>query len=419
VFIVQHAWALNANFKPNHRIVLTAFGFGYEAVRQLPSEGLEEFTRNTGIQLDFVPAWGDSKAQLQIAERTLESHMSTPDIYLIDTIWIGRLARHLLDLGPYLDADAHAQFPQLVKNDTVDGRVIALPWYLNVGMLYYRADLLKKYGYKRPPSSWQELETMASRIQQGERAHGTTDFWGYLFQGASYEGLTCNALEWQVSFGGGQIIESDGTVTVNNPKAAKAFGTVATWIGRISPPSVLSYTELDSLNAFRSGKAAFLRYWSSGYKVLSNQPAIRGNFDVTVLPSGPDRHAQAMGGFQLAVSAYSTHPREAAQAILYLAGSYIQKRRALQEGYLPTLPKLLDDPEVRSAVPETRALISAGVDPWISRPSTVADALYSDVSRIYYEGVHSILSRERRSDEVLRDIQEQMIALSPRFHLHK
>ena len=130
---------------------------------------------------------------------------------------------------------------------------------MNVGMLYYRTDLLKKYGYRKPPDTWDELESMSARIQQGERAAGNRDFWGYVWQGAAYEGLTCDALEWQESFGGGRIIEADRAISVNNPAAAQALAKAQGWVGTISPKGVLSYTESDSMAVFRAGNAAFLR----------------------------------------------------------------------------------------------------------------------------------------------------------------
>lgn len=406
--------ALSASAKP---VVLTVAGLGPEAARQLSQEALEEFTRKTGIQVEFVPAWGDSTDQLALTLRALNGHFPTPDIYMIDVLWPATLANRLLDLKPYLDAGAHDQSAELLKNDTVNGRLVALPFYLNVGTLYYRADLLKKYGYKHPPNTWDEMQQMAARIEKGERAAGNRDFWGYVFQGAAYEGLTCNALEWQMSFGGGHIIEPDGTVSVNNVRTAQALRRVRGWVGSISPPSVLSYTESDSLNAFRSGNAAFLRYWSSGYNSVANSSALRGRCQMTVLPSGPRGRAQTMGGFQLAVSAYSKHPREAAQLVVYLTGTHVQKCRALQEGYLPTLPRLYDDPELLRSVSAANVLKSVGLTGWVARPSTTAGSRYAQVSRIYYQGVHSILTGQRRVEDVLADVEQQLLAVSPNFHL--
>lgn len=413
VFIVL-TQAVSASAKP---VVLTVAGLGTEAARQLSDEGLQEFTRETGIQVEFVPAWGNSTDQLALTLRALNGHFPTPDIYVIDVLWPATLGRHLLNLQPYLDTDAREQSAQLLKNDTVDGRLVALPFYLNVGTLFYRADLLKRYGYKHPPSTWEEMQLMAARIEKGERAAGNPDFWGYVFQGAAYEGLTCNALEWQMSFGGGQIIEPDGTVSLNNARTAQALRKVRGWIGFISPPSVLSYTESDSLNAFRAGNAAFLRYWSSGYSSLANSSALRGRFQMSVLPAGPRGRAQAMGGFQLAVSAYSKHPREAAQLVMYLTGSHVQKCRALKDGYLPTLPRLYDDPELLRTVSAASVLKTVGLTGWVARPSTTAGSHYAEVSRIYYQGVHSILSGQRRVEETLADIEQQLLAVSPNFHL--
>lgn len=413
VFIVL-TQALIARAKP---VVLTVAGLGPEAARQLSHEGLQEFTHETGIQVEFVPAWGNSTDQLALTLRTLNSHFPTPDIYMIDVLWPATLGRHLLDLDPYIDAGAHEQSAELLKNDTVNGRLVALPFYLNIGTLYYRADLLKKYGYKHPPNTWEEMQQMAARIQKGERAAGNPNFWGYVFQGAAYEGLTCNALEWQMSFGGGHIIEPDGTVSVNNARTAQALYKVRAWVGAISPPSVLSYTESDSLNAFRLGNAAFLRYWSSGYNSLANSSALRGRVQMSVLPAGPRGRAQAMGGFQLAVSAYSKHPREAAQLVVYLTGAHVQKCRALEEGYLPTLPRLYDDSELLKNVSAVRVLKTVGLTGWVARPSTTAGSHYAEVSRIYYQGVHSILSGQRRVEDVLAEVERQLLAVSPDFHL--
>ncbi len=417
--LIQTGCGPHAHARPARRVVLTVAGFGYQATRQLPGEGLDEFTRKTGIQVDFIPAWGNSTDQLALTRRTLEGRFPTPDIYLIDAIWPGTLARHLLDLKPYLDKGTAEQPPELLKNDTVNGRLVALPLYLNVGMLYYRTDLLKKYGYRRPPNTWDELERMAARIQRGERVRGHAAFWGYVFQGAAYEGLTCNALEWQMAFGGGHIIEPDGTVSINNPQTAKALRKAANWVGSISPVSVLTYTESDSLNSFRSGNAAFMRYWSSGYNSIANSPAVRGRVEVTLLPSGSQGRAQTMGGFQLAVSAHSIYPREASQLVLYLTGSHVQRCRAIQEGYLPTVPRLYADPELLQAVPEAGVLRSVTLESWVSRPSTIAGDRYADASRIYYEGVHAILSRQRQAEDVLNTIEKQLLALVPGSHLSR
>ena len=399
---------------PAETTTLTVAGLGYQAAQRLSREGLDEFTRKARIRVDLVPAWGTSTDQLTLIRQTLGKHFSTPDVYLIDVIWPGTLHQDLLDLTPYLDEDARAHLPELLRNDTIDGRVVGLPFYMNAGLLYYRTDLLRKYGFSRPPHTWKELEKMAARIQSGERRAGHSGFWGYVWQGGAYEGLTCNALEWQASFGGGRIIEPDGTVSVNNPRTAQALSEAASWVGSISPPSVLSYREADSLNVFRSGNAAFLRYWSSGYRSASTaDSAVRGRFDVTLLPAGPHGRAQTMGGFELAVSRYSAHPREAAELVVYLTGSKAQKARAIQEGYLPTIPRLYADREVLAAVPEVKVVRESSRDSWVSRPSIAAE-MYSTVSRDYYTAVHRVLSRQCGPEKALNDLEKELAGLKLR-----
>ncbi|PYX84444.1 MAG: hypothetical protein DMG68_20795 [Acidobacteria bacterium] len=124
-----------------------------------------------------------------------------------------------------------AAAPDLISSYTVKDRVVALPYHADVGVLYYRTDLLTRYGYHIPPQTWSELEKMAFRIQEGERGAGDKDFWGFVWPGAADEGLTCLALEWQASEGGGRIIEANRTVSVNNENAVRAWQRAAHWIG--------------------------------------------------------------------------------------------------------------------------------------------------------------------------------------------
>ena len=154
------------------------------------------------------------------------------DIFQIDIIWPGILVEHAVDLEEYIpQEEIEAHFPAIVENNTVDGKLVGLPWFTGAGLLYYRTDLLEKYGYSGPPERWDNLEEIAQIIQAGERAEGNDNFWGFVWQGNNYEGLTANALEWQYSHNGGQIIEPDGTITVNNSNSVAALARAAAWVG--------------------------------------------------------------------------------------------------------------------------------------------------------------------------------------------
>ena len=393
--------------EPAPPVTLTILGLGLEAGAQLREDALDEFTGKTGTKVDLIPTLGTSSEQLTFALGRLNRKSPAPDIYVIDVIWPGTLHDHLLDLAPYLTADAGRHLAGLLDNGTVNQRVVSLPIYVNAGMLYYRADLLRKYGYPRPPATWRELERMASRIQKGERRVGKNAFWGYVWQGSSYEGLTCNALEWQASFGGGRIFEANRAVTVNNPRAAQAFENAASWVGSISPESVLSYTETDTLNVFCSGNAAFMRHWSSAFRGISRSMQA-GNVAVELLPAGPSGRAQSIGGFQLAVSRYTSHPREAAELVTYLTSPEVQSRRAVRRGYVPTYPHLYSDPTVASALPQVAVLERAKPENWVMRPSALAGSQYAEVSKAYYEAVHSILSGKAGASAALASLEQEL-----------
>src|SRR5580693_4126621 len=149
---------------------------------------LEQFTEETGFRVKLLPAPEGAVETLDAWRSLLESGAKIPDVYAVDVIWPGILAENLLDLKAFVPAqEIAAHFPELIANNTVNGKLVALPCLVDVGLLCYRT----------PPQTWQELETMAARIQAGERARGQKDFWGFVWEGAPSESVTCNALEWQ------------------------------------------------------------------------------------------------------------------------------------------------------------------------------------------------------------------------------
>ena len=207
VFLVMQACHKASQSAPVVTLTLIDQGWSSSDYQGRLNE-VAEFTRQTGIRVEFLPGPETAAEQLATWRKLLEGGANAPDVYGIDVIWPGILADNLLDLREYVpEQEIKAHFPELIANNTVNGRLIALPANLNEGALFYRVDLLRKYGYRAPPKRWEELEVMARRIQSGERANGNKDFWGFVWQGAPSEALTSNALEWQVSEGGGTILD--------------------------------------------------------------------------------------------------------------------------------------------------------------------------------------------------------------------
>ncbi len=184
---------------------------------------------------------------------------------------------------------------------------------------------------------------MAQVIQDGERAAGNADFWGYVWQGNAYEGLTCDALEWIESNDGGSIISPDKVITINNDKAAAAIDRAAGWVGTISPSGVTGFQEEDARNMWQAGNAAFMRNWPYAYSLgNADDSVITGLFDVSPLPAGDSGSGAAtLGGWQLAVSKYSEHPDVAADVALFLTSREEQKIRAVEGSFNPTVMRSL------------------------------------------------------------------------------
>src|ERR1700685_4595331 len=135
------------------------------------NEESSEFTHETGIHVKVLPSPEGPVEQLAMWKSLLESGAKTPDVYAVDVIWPKILADNLIDLKDYVPAqEIAAHSPDLVANNTVDGRLVALPYNVEVGLLYYRTDLLRRYSFRSPPRTWDELEIMAARNQPGESA---------------------------------------------------------------------------------------------------------------------------------------------------------------------------------------------------------------------------------------------------------
>jgi trehalose/maltose transport system substrate-binding protein len=374
------------------------------------NEELAQFTQQTGIQVEFLPAPETAAEQLATWRKLLEGGANAPDVYGIDVIWPGILADNLLDLREYVpEQEIKAHFPELIANNTVNGRLIALPANLNEGALFYRVDLLRKYGYRAPPKRWEELEVMARRIQSGERANGNKDFWGFVWQGAPSEALTSNALEWQVSEGGGTILDENGKVTVNNSRSIRAWDRAARWVGSISPPGVVAYKEWDAGNMWQAGKAAFLRSWASEY-IADRAPdcLIRDHFDMAPLPSGASGMAATLGGSGFGVSRHSLHPREAALLVRFLCSRDEQVKRCRHTSDAPTISQLYDEPEVLRSNPQFPRVLEVFRKGIVLRPSRAAGKMYPDVSLAYWEAVHAVLTRKETATKAAAELQDKL-----------
>jgi trehalose/maltose transport system substrate-binding protein len=377
--------------------------------RRFFSEGvLRQFEKETGIKVQHLPAPETSEGQLKLTEELL-AEKDTPDVLGIDVIWSGLLDDGLLDLRHFFSSELSALDPDLLKSYVVNNRLVAIPYRPYVGVLLYRNDLLTKYGYHVPPQTWSELETMAFRIQEGERASGEKDFWGFVWPGAADECLTCLALEWQASEGGGRIIEANRTISVNNENAVHAWQRAARWIGWISPASVIEYEEWDAFNHFEnSGKAAFRRGWTSDY--FLTKPAktmIDGKMGTTSVPSGKFG-VGTLGGFGLGISKGSKHQREAIALVKFLLYKESELEAASRGAELPTGAAVYRLPSVLKAYSQSILAGQPAGERIVGRPSTVVGRNYNDVSHAYAKAVYSVLTGKNRASKAAAELEAEL-----------
>lgn len=375
---------------------------------KLCRQGVERWSTATGHLVSVVSTPNSTTERLALYQQLLAAGAADIDVLQIDVIWPGILAPHLLDLGPHTDGAEDAHFPAIVQNNTVTGRLVALPWFTDAGVLYFRRDLLEKYG-DEVPATWAELTQTARRIQAAERAAGQDRLWGFVWQGRAYEGLTCDALEWVASYGGGTIVDGEGRVTIDNPAAAAALTRAASWVGTISPPGVLNYGEEEARGVFQSGNAVFMRNWPYAWALAQNDDSpIKGLVGVATLPAGPGgQSAATLGGWQLAVSKYSEHPELAADLVMFLTGAEEQKRRAIAGAYNPTIAALYEDPDVLAANPFFGTLYDTFVTA-TPRPSSITGERYNQVSKEFWSATFAVLAGKRSAEDSLAALDQRL-----------
>ena len=343
--------------------------------------------------------------KLALYRQLFAAKSSDIDVVQIDTVWPGLLKDHLLDLKPYSKGVEAQHFPAIIANNSVNGKLLGMPWYTDAGLLYYRSDLLKKYGL-RVPQTWEELTQTALKVQTGERAQGDTDFHGFVFQAKAYEGLTCNAIEWVGGQGGGTVVNADGEITIRNAQAAKALNLAASWIGSISPAGVLNYEEEEARGVFQNANALFMRNWPYAWALMQkNDSLVKGKVGVAKLPGNPS--AAALGGWQLGVSKYSKHPAIAADLVMYMTSAAVQKTRAIHGSYNPTLPALYKDKEVLEANEFMGALAEVFANS-VARPTTATGLKYPQVSQSFWNAAHEVMSKRATGEEAVTKLESRL-----------
>ena len=357
--------------------------------RQL--DRFREANPSLDVALRATPDAADQRHQLYV--QWLNARASDPDVLQLDVVWTPEFAAAGWIAGlDRFEPPVDRFFAAAVAADRWNGSLYALPWFVDVGMLYWRTDLAP-----RAPRDLDELAQLAQRAQ-GEKGVP----FGFVWQGARYEGLVTIFLEHLGAFGGA-ILDDQGRVVVDSAAAVQALTYMcdAIYVDRIVPPAVLTWQEEQTRFAFQNGQAAFMRNWPYAYALLQDpsQSKIAGRFAVAAMPAGPDGAATAaLGGSALAVNAYSEQPEAAYRLIDYLLQPGQMIERARLAGQFPTRPALYGTPALADALTIPLADALNVIERAVPRPIT---PVYSQLSEILQIGLHRALTRQQEPHAAL------------------
>jgi multiple sugar transport system substrate-binding protein len=314
------------------------------------------------------------------------------DVFTQDVIWIAEFAGAgwALPLDQYVDANERSQyFPGLIEACTYNGKLTALPWFVDSGMLYYRKDLLDGAGLQ-VPTTWDQLVSAGQQLQNTGKAK-----YGFLWQGKQAEVLVCDLVEF-VGSAGGRILGTDGkTVQLGDAASTKAVQFMYDTMNnlRISPKDLLSWDEEPSRRPFTAGQAAFLRNWSYVYTTAQDpkESQVVGKVGVAALPAFPEGKSTAcLGGYQYGVSASSKNKDAAVEFVKWLSNPDQQLKFATEVGLAPTRPAVFDNPALAQANPfmvQLKNVFTGGTPrPVTPKYPQVSLALQSGVSKALASG---------------------------------
>ena len=349
------------------------------------------------VREEILPASSDDQHQFYVIN--LAAGADDFDIIDMDIVWVPEFARAgwLTRLSPTItEAEVSALFAPAVSADRLDGTLYGVPWFVDVGVLYYRQDLLQRYGFE-PPETFEELVTQARVILDGERDPALT---GFVWQGLQYEGLVCTALEF-IRGNGGRVLASATTSALTETETLEALRWVGALIRthEVTPPTVTTITEEPARQLFQSGRAIFMRNWPYAWPLVSEPPSpVAGRVGVITVPHFEGHSSvPTLGGYHLGINARSPHPDEAAAFIRFMIREAQQRAVLLRMGRLPAHRGVYDDAEILTAAPHLRGLVSA-LEQAQPRPVT---PYYLMISQVLQPELSAVVAGLRSPEEAM------------------
>lgn len=370
---------------------------------------LRDFSDKNGVSIEMIRQSTDTDQRKQGILLALRGRKADPDILLLDVAWIGQMAASNW-LEPLNDHGVITEpfFPSIIKlADTYQSNIIGLPLYVDGGMLYYRKDLLAAAGFPAPPKTWEELVDMSLKVQESVRQQNS-DFWGFVWQGAQYEGLICNALEFFSSANGG-FFDSAQKPQFNNGANQTALKLMVDLIQthKISPPNTFTDMKEEEVRLmFHNGNALFERNWPYAWGLHNaDDSPIKGKVGMAPLPCfSQGKSASTLGGWHIAVSRFSDKKPEAVKFVQYVTSFEVQKALSLKLGWNPGRIDVYDDTEIRAQNPAMQDLKGIFVNA-VPRPIV---PYYSGVSQILQKHINAALAGHVSAETALNNAQNEV-----------
>ena len=335
--------------------------------------------------------------------RWLQAGYEEVDVYLLDFYQAQQLSEHLVELN-YPGADAH--WDSAIAAHQLDDKLYALPYYMDVQVLFYRADLLGSA--QSVPASWGQLATISEQLLRLERSFSNSNLEAYAFAADTDAQLGANLLEWTSGQGdgGGLSFDADGNARIFSLSNIKALNQASGWLGTISPDYLLELSFAATRDLMRTGNLLFLRDWFSQYPEY-NQGALRGLVAWAPLP-GEQRSAASVFGRSLAVSRYSDQQAAAAELISFLSSSSVQSSNLLQYGKLPTWTSLYLDAQLTQRIPNLRDLIEVLRGGSMAWPADNFREQLPEAMELMGAASRSVLTKKASAQGALSDLEVRL-----------
>jgi multiple sugar transport system substrate-binding protein len=333
----------------------------------------------TGARVVLVEGPNSTDLRENLYTAALLAGDDTFDLVYADVTWTSKFASvgWLRPLDDAFDpAERAAFFEAAIEAGMYRGRLYRVPLRIDLGLLYYRKDLLDRTG-RQPPKTFGEL------IEAARDAQSPPGIWGYVWQGGQYEGLVCVFLEVLAGHGGFWIDPETLEVGLDRPEAFAALDFLRSCRQGdppVSPPGITTYKEEESRHLFQEGRAVFMRNWIYAWRLAQRGGSrVAGRIGVRPMVHAlGESGAATLGGWGLAVSSFSRHPELAVKFVRHAASLRSQRALCGPTGYAPARRDAYSDPELLAANPFLAELVTLDLR-LEARPAIPQYALASDI----------------------------------------